>query len=77
MAGTLEGGKKAAETRGHEGMGDMGRQGAETLNADQQKKSAAAQKAADTRKKEDPQAFQKMGEKGGSQTQGTINEEQE
>jgi hypothetical protein len=70
MAGTGEGGKKAAEHTPDEVKSERGRKGAEALNADQEKKSAASHKAAETRKKEDPEAFQKMGQKGGSHSQG-------
>lgn len=58
-------------------MSENGRKGAKALNADQEKKSAAAQKAAETRKKEDPQAFQKMGEKGGSHSHGGTNKKED
>ena len=45
---------------------DAGRRGAEALNRDPQKKSAAAHKAAITRKiREGEDAFQKMGALGG------------
>jgi hypothetical protein len=44
---------------------DAGRLGAKALNSDPQKKSAAARKAAETRKKENPNVFREMGAKGG------------
>ena len=49
---------------------EAGRKGAESLNADKEKKSAASQKAADTRKSKDPNAFREMGSKGGSESRG-------
>jgi hypothetical protein len=49
---------------------EAGRKGAEALNADQQKKSAASHKAAETRKQDNPNAFREMGQKGGSQSHG-------
>lgn len=65
MAGTPEGGRKAAEHTDPQVKSERGRQGAEALNADPEKKSAAAQKAAETRKKENPDAFKEMGHEGG------------
>ncbi len=44
---------------------DAGKLGAKALNEDPQKKSAAAKKAAETRKKENPNVFREMGAKGG------------
>ncbi|MDF2529279.1 MAG: hypothetical protein K0Q57_159 [Gammaproteobacteria bacterium] len=46
---------------------DAGRKGAEALNSDPQKKSAAAQKAAQTRGHE---SFVEMGRKGGQSSHG-------
>lgn len=64
MAGTTEGGKKAAA---HQDMSEKGRKGGEALAADPQKKSAAAQKAADTLKRENPEHFKEIGSKGGKE----------
>ncbi len=50
---------------------ESGRKSAETLNPDPEKKSSAAQKTADTRKRENPEAFREMGEKGGK-TGGSV-----
>jgi len=44
---------------------EAGRLGARALNQDPQKKSLAAKKAADTRKKVNPNVFREMGAKGG------------
>jgi hypothetical protein len=44
---------------------EAGRLGARALNQDPQKKSAAAKKAADTRKKVNPNVFREMGARGG------------
>lgn len=57
--------------------GVKARKGAEALNADPEKKSAAAQKAAETRKQEDPDAFKKMGEKGGSHSHGSTTKKED
>ena len=64
MAGTSEGGKKAAA---HQDMSEKGRQGGEALASDPQKKSAASQKAADTLKRENPEHFKESGSKGGKE----------
>lgn len=64
MAGTSEGGKKAAA---HQDMSEKGRKGAEALNADSEKKSAAAKKAAETRGHESLSA---AGKKGGEHSHG-------
>ncbi len=72
MTGTSQGGRKAGETTPTEVKAEGGRTttGANTLNTNQQKKNAPAQKAADTRKKEDPQTFGKMGHEGGKASGG-------
>ncbi len=44
---------------------EAGKLGAKALNQDPRKKSAAAKKAAETRKKENPNVFREMGAKGG------------
>lgn len=49
MAGTKEGGEKAAANRGEASLREAGRKGAESLNRDPQKKSEASQKGAATR----------------------------
>ncbi len=67
MSGTSEGARKAAA---RQNMSEKGRKGALALNSDPKKKSAASQKAAQTRKMRDPYAFQKMGRAGGSKKKG-------
>ena len=67
MTGTSEGGKKAAA---QQDMSEKGRKGAEALNADPQKKSAAAQKAADTLKRENPEHFREISREGGEGEKG-------
>jgi hypothetical protein len=44
---------------------EAGRLGARALNLDPKKKSTAAKKAAETRKKDNPNIFREMGAKGG------------
>ena len=73
MAGTSEGGKKAAETRGHDEMADMGRKGGESLASDTEKKSEASKKAAETRGHDE---MADMGRKGGEHSHGGKNEEE-
>lgn len=63
MAGTQEGGKKAAA---HQDMSEKGRKGAEALNSNPEKKSEASRKAAETRGHESMAA---MGSQGGQHGQ--------
>ena len=62
MAGTHEGGKKAAA---HQDMSEKGRKGAEVLNSNPEKKSQASRKAAETRGHESMAA---MGSQGGQRS---------
>jgi hypothetical protein len=57
---------------------EAGRRGAEALNRDPQKKSAAAHKAAITRKeREGEDAFQRMGARGGHARGGKTDQKEE
>jgi uncharacterized protein len=67
MAGTPEGGEKAAKTRGRESLAEAGRKGAEALASDPQKKSEASRKAAETRGHDEMAA---IGRKGGEHSHG-------
>lgn len=58
MTGTREGGKKAAETRGHESLSEAGRKGG---------KKANHEKGAETRGRE---SLSEAGRKGGKSSQG-------
>jgi general stress protein YciG len=71
MAGTHEGGQKAAETRREndpDAFRKMGEKGAASRS--EESRHEAAVKAAETRKDNDPDAFKKMGEKGGQHSHG-------
>lgn len=81
MAGTEEGGRKAAETRkehdphAFEKMGHAGAQARHSKSPEEE--SAIAKRAAQTRKEHDPEAFSKMGEKGGSAKRSHSHEEED
>ena len=63
MAGTSEGGRKAAETRGHASLSAAGRKGAEVRHSKSpEEESAIARKAAQTRGHE---SLSEAGRRGG------------
>jgi general stress protein YciG len=67
MAGTSEGGKKAAAHRSEESLRKSGEAGANALNSDPEKKSEASRKAAQTRGHDE---MAKMGREGGKASGG-------
>jgi uncharacterized protein len=71
MAGTSEGGKKAAETRGQESLSQTGKKGAQSI--DHETRVEAGKKAAETRGHE---SLSQGGRKGGENSHGGTNKKQ-
>lgn len=76
MAGTHQGGTKAAETLHQKDpnfYSNIGHKGAEARNEkySHEDRSEISKRAAETRKEHDPDAFKKMGQKGGSSSRKT------
>jgi len=65
MTGTTEGGKKAAETRGHDSLSEAGRKGGQSVP--HEKRVEAGKKAAETRGHE---SLSEAGRKGGEHSHG-------
>jgi hypothetical protein len=72
MSGTVEGGKKAAETRGHESLADAGRKGAEARS--HESRVEGGKKAMETRAENEGKSVHdvaaEMGREGGAQSHG-------
>lgn len=72
MAGTSEGGKKAAQTRGRESLSEAGKKGAASIS--HETRVEAGKKAAQTRGHE---SLSEAGRKGGERSHGGRGKEKE